>query len=86
MPFSPLQVGYIANTTAPVPVGDYVKTVLDLFDQKSDLEVVPIAGAVLKRLHNCLQEQMKTNLDREIRQWIGEASLADDLTLVDLRF
>jgi sigma-B regulation protein RsbU (phosphoserine phosphatase) len=44
MAFSPLQVGYIANTVTPVPVGDYVKTALDLFEQKPDLEAVPIAG------------------------------------------
>jgi sigma-B regulation protein RsbU (phosphoserine phosphatase) len=44
MSFSPLQVGFIANTIPPVPVGDYVKSALDLFDQKPDLEVVPIAG------------------------------------------
>jgi sigma-B regulation protein RsbU (phosphoserine phosphatase) len=44
MPFSPLQVGYIANTVTPVPAGDYVKAALDLFDQKPDLEVVPITG------------------------------------------
>ncbi|MDR1306902.1 MAG: SpoIIE family protein phosphatase [Treponema sp.] len=43
-------------------------------------------GDVLKKLHHCSREQMKINLDREIRQWIGEASLADDLTLMDLRF
>jgi sigma-B regulation protein RsbU (phosphoserine phosphatase) len=44
------------------------------------------AALFLKKLQACSQDQMKTSLDREIRQWTGEASLADDLTLMDLRF
>jgi hypothetical protein len=44
MAFSPLQVGYIANTVTPVQAGDYVKTALDLFEQRPDLEAVPVAG------------------------------------------
>ncbi|MDR1507753.1 MAG: hypothetical protein LBI67_11685 [Treponema sp.] len=44
MNFSPLQVGYIANTMKPVPVGDYVKTALDIFAENPALDVVSVAG------------------------------------------
>jgi sigma-B regulation protein RsbU (phosphoserine phosphatase) len=44
------------------------------------------SGVFLKKMHICSPDEIKASLDREIRQWTGEASLADDLTLMDLRF
>jgi sigma-B regulation protein RsbU (phosphoserine phosphatase) len=40
----------------------------------------------LRAMHTQSHGEIKQNLDREIQHWIGEASLADDLTLMDLRF
>jgi sigma-B regulation protein RsbU (phosphoserine phosphatase) len=41
---------------------------------------------LLKTFHTIPQEAMPRELEREINRWIGEASLADDITLVDMRF
>jgi sigma-B regulation protein RsbU (phosphoserine phosphatase) len=41
---------------------------------------------LLKRFHRIPQEHIRQNLESEIAAWIGEASLADDVTLVDMRF
>jgi sigma-B regulation protein RsbU (phosphoserine phosphatase) len=40
----------------------------------------------IKNLHAVPQKELAKTLDAEINQWIGEASLADDITLVDIRF
>ncbi|MDR2313393.1 MAG: SpoIIE family protein phosphatase [Spirochaetaceae bacterium] len=40
----------------------------------------------LKTMHTHSHAEMKQRLDQEIRQWVADASLADDLTLMDLRF
>jgi sigma-B regulation protein RsbU (phosphoserine phosphatase) len=41
---------------------------------------------LLKKFHLTPQNNLRKLLDREIASWIGEASLADDVTLVDIRF
>jgi sigma-B regulation protein RsbU (phosphoserine phosphatase) len=41
---------------------------------------------LLKKLHRIDQRHIRQNLESEIAAWIGEASLADDVTLVDMRF
>jgi sigma-B regulation protein RsbU (phosphoserine phosphatase) len=41
---------------------------------------------LLKKLHPVEQRHIRQNLESEIAAWIGEASLADDVTLVDMRF
>ncbi|MDR2738268.1 MAG: SpoIIE family protein phosphatase [Treponema sp.] len=41
---------------------------------------------LLKKSHQIPQNNLRKFLDREIAGWIGEASLADDVTLVDMRF
>jgi sigma-B regulation protein RsbU (phosphoserine phosphatase) len=41
---------------------------------------------LLKRFHRIPQRHIRKNLESEIAAWIGEASLADDVTLVDMRF
>jgi sigma-B regulation protein RsbU (phosphoserine phosphatase) len=43
-PFSPLQVGYIADTAKPVMLDDPVKIALDLFAADSALEAVAVQG------------------------------------------
>ncbi|MDR2109858.1 MAG: serine/threonine-protein phosphatase [Spirochaetaceae bacterium] len=40
----------------------------------------------LKSLHTVPHGGLKKVIDTEIDRWIGEASLADDITLVDIRF
>ncbi|MFP3043961.1 SpoIIE family protein phosphatase [Treponema primitia] len=41
---------------------------------------------LLKKFHQVPQNNLRRFLDQEISGWIGEASLADDVTLVDMRF
>jgi sigma-B regulation protein RsbU (phosphoserine phosphatase) len=41
---------------------------------------------LLKKLHRINQRHIRQSLESEIAAWIGEASLADDVTLVDMRF
>ncbi len=41
---------------------------------------------LLKKFHQVPQNSLRRFLDQEIAGWIGEASLADDVTLVDMRF
>ncbi|AEF86793.1 Stage II sporulation protein E [Treponema primitia ZAS-2] len=41
---------------------------------------------LLKKFHIVPQNNLRKLIDREIGSWIGEASLADDVTLVDIRF
>jgi sigma-B regulation protein RsbU (phosphoserine phosphatase) len=41
---------------------------------------------LLRKFHQIPQSNLRKFLDREIAGWIGEASLADDVTLVDMRF
>jgi sigma-B regulation protein RsbU (phosphoserine phosphatase) len=41
---------------------------------------------LLKKFHQVPQNNLRKLLDREIAGWIGEVSLADDVTLVDMRF
>jgi sigma-B regulation protein RsbU (phosphoserine phosphatase) len=41
---------------------------------------------LLKKFHPVPQNSLRQFLDREIAGWIGDASLADDVTLVDMRF
>jgi sigma-B regulation protein RsbU (phosphoserine phosphatase) len=41
---------------------------------------------LLKKFHQVPQNTLRKFLDREIAGWIGGASLADDVTLVDMRF
>jgi sigma-B regulation protein RsbU (phosphoserine phosphatase) len=41
---------------------------------------------LLKKFHQVPQNNLRKFLDREIAGWIGETSLADDVTLVDMRF
>jgi sigma-B regulation protein RsbU (phosphoserine phosphatase) len=44
------------------------------------------AGTFIKAMHTRSQDEIGQCLAGEIRRWTGEASLADDLTLMDLRF
>ncbi|MDR1248245.1 MAG: SpoIIE family protein phosphatase [Treponema sp.] len=41
---------------------------------------------LLKKLHGIPQQHIRKRLESEIAAWTGEASLADDITLVDMRF
>jgi sigma-B regulation protein RsbU (phosphoserine phosphatase) len=41
---------------------------------------------LLKKFYRIRQGHIRQNLENEIAAWIGEASLADDVTLVDMRF
>jgi sigma-B regulation protein RsbU (phosphoserine phosphatase) len=41
---------------------------------------------LLKRYHGVPQQNIRKLLEKEIAAWIGKASLADDVTLVDMRF
>jgi sigma-B regulation protein RsbU (phosphoserine phosphatase) len=41
---------------------------------------------LLKSFHTLPQREIPKHIDRAVNQWIGEASLADDITLVDIRF
>jgi sigma-B regulation protein RsbU (phosphoserine phosphatase) len=41
---------------------------------------------LLKELHGIPQQHIRKKLESEIAAWIGKASLADDVTLVDMRF
>jgi sigma-B regulation protein RsbU (phosphoserine phosphatase) len=41
---------------------------------------------LLKLFHTLPQNAIPKDLEKEINRWIGEASLADDITLVDMRF
>ncbi|MDR2029425.1 MAG: serine/threonine-protein phosphatase [Treponema sp.] len=41
---------------------------------------------LIKLFHTLPQNGIPKDMDKEIRRWIGEASLADDITLVDMRF
>jgi sigma-B regulation protein RsbU (phosphoserine phosphatase) len=41
---------------------------------------------LLKRFHRIPQQHIRKSLESEIASWIGGASLADDVTLVDMRF
>jgi sigma-B regulation protein RsbU (phosphoserine phosphatase) len=41
---------------------------------------------LLKSFHNLPQNELPQEMEREISGWIGEASLSDDITLVDMRF
>jgi sigma-B regulation protein RsbU (phosphoserine phosphatase) len=41
---------------------------------------------LLKKFHRIPQRHIQKNLESEIAAWIGAASLADDITLVDMRF
>jgi sigma-B regulation protein RsbU (phosphoserine phosphatase) len=42
--------------------------------------------ALIKGLHRLPPEKLRKTLNNEISKWIGTASLADDVTLVDMRF
>jgi sigma-B regulation protein RsbU (phosphoserine phosphatase) len=44
------------------------------------------AAEFLKTLHAVPRKDMQKTIDAEINRWKGEASLADDVTLADLRF
>ncbi|MDR2768225.1 MAG: SpoIIE family protein phosphatase [Treponema sp.] len=41
---------------------------------------------LVKALHNVPVKSLKHRLESEIQSWVGTASLADDVTLVDMRF
>jgi sigma-B regulation protein RsbU (phosphoserine phosphatase) len=41
---------------------------------------------LLKFFHTISQREIPKNIDTTVDRWIGEASLADDITLVDIRF
>jgi sigma-B regulation protein RsbU (phosphoserine phosphatase) len=43
-------------------------------------------NGLLKKLHGIPQRDIRKTMESEIAAWIGEASLADDVTLVDMRF
>ncbi|MDR2185868.1 MAG: serine/threonine-protein phosphatase [Treponema sp.] len=43
-------------------------------------------GELLKNLHGVAHKDMTKAVSTAINTWIGEASLADDITLVDIRF
>jgi sigma-B regulation protein RsbU (phosphoserine phosphatase) len=43
-------------------------------------------GEFLKTIHGLSSRDIQKTVDDEIDRWIGEASLADDITLVDIRF
>ncbi|GAB1483727.1 hypothetical protein MASR2M78_25430 [Treponema sp.] len=41
---------------------------------------------LLRNLHKVNQSEIPESINIEIKKWIGESYLADDITLVDLRF
>jgi sigma-B regulation protein RsbU (phosphoserine phosphatase) len=72
--------------TIPLVEGLRICTCSDGFTDMTNGFGEERTDAFLKKLHACSPDQMQTNLDREIRQWMGEAFLTDDFTLMDLRF
>lgn len=41
---------------------------------------------LIKNLHSAPQSMIQEKLTMEIADWIGTASLADDVTMMDIRF
>jgi sigma-B regulation protein RsbU (phosphoserine phosphatase) len=41
---------------------------------------------LIKGFHKCRQSDIPAAMDEEIRQWLGEAPLVEDITLMDMRF
>jgi len=44
------------------------------------------ASKLIKNLHSTQPSKIPATLTKEINSWIGTASLADDVTLMDIRF
>jgi sigma-B regulation protein RsbU (phosphoserine phosphatase) len=62
---------------------DGLTDMADIFGERYGEEKT---GELLKNLHGVSHKDITKTLNNEISAWIGEASLADDITLVDIRF
>lgn len=79
-----------APQTIPIVKGlrltAYSDGLIDMTDPFGERYGEDRATEYLRNLHKVPQGELTGNLDAEIDRWIGESHLADDITLVDIRF
>ncbi|MDR2072212.1 MAG: SpoIIE family protein phosphatase [Spirochaetaceae bacterium] len=81
-----LKEGQALSISSGLRISTYSDGLTDMYNSTGERFGEERTNEFLKAMHTHSHAEMKQLLDQEIRQWIGEASLADDLTLMDLRF
>lgn len=64
----------------------YSDGLIDMMDIYGERYGEEQATKLIKDLHSVPQAEIQTIIAKEITNWIGTASLADDITLMDIRF
>jgi sigma-B regulation protein RsbU (phosphoserine phosphatase) len=67
-------------------ISTYSDGLTDMFNDSGERFGEERTNEFLKAIHTHSHTQITQNLDQRIRQWLGDASLVDDLTFMDLRF
>jgi sigma-B regulation protein RsbU (phosphoserine phosphatase) len=78
--------GQIVSIAGGLRLTAYSDGLTDMTNIRGDRYGEDTTFELLKKFHQVPQNNLRKLLDREIAGWIGEASLADDVTLVDMRF
>jgi sigma-B regulation protein RsbU (phosphoserine phosphatase) len=78
--------GQIVSIAAGLRLTAYSDGLTDMTNISGERYGEERTNALLKKFHQIPQRRIRENLENEIAAWTGEASLADDITLVDMRF
>jgi sigma-B regulation protein RsbU (phosphoserine phosphatase) len=78
--------GQIVPIAAGLRLAAYSDGLTDMTNISGERYGEEKTNELLKKLHRIQQGHIRQNLESEIAAWTGEASLADDVTLVDMRF
>jgi sigma-B regulation protein RsbU (phosphoserine phosphatase) len=78
--------GQILSITAGLRLTAYSDGLTDMTNIHGERYGEAKTNELLKKFHQIPQGRIRKSLENEIAAWIGEAALADDVTLVDMRF
>jgi sigma-B regulation protein RsbU (phosphoserine phosphatase) len=78
--------GQIVSIAAGLRLTAYSDGLTDMSTIRGERYGEENTNELLKKFYRIPQRHIRQNLESEIAAWIGEASLADDVTLVDMRF
>jgi sigma-B regulation protein RsbU (phosphoserine phosphatase) len=78
--------GQIVSIAAGLRLTAYSDGLTDMTNISGERYGEEKTNELLKQFHRIPQRLIRQSLEKKIAEWIGEASLADDVTLVDMRF
>jgi sigma-B regulation protein RsbU (phosphoserine phosphatase) len=78
--------GQIVSIASGLRLTAYSDGLTDMANIRGERYGEDRTGELLRQFHRIPQKNLRQSLEKEIAAWIGEASLADDVTLVDMRF